>query len=69
MRIARMIIGALLLIAGGVWFLQGINVIPGSFIDLDLTADAPGDMGDLRRDHSFRGPHPHVWSQATPPID
>ena len=32
MRIARMIIGALLLIAGGVWFLQGINVIPGSFM-------------------------------------
>jgi len=32
MRIARMIIGALLLVCGGIWFLQGINVIPGSFM-------------------------------------
>jgi hypothetical protein len=32
MRIARKVIGALLIIAGGVWFLQGINVIPGSFM-------------------------------------
>jgi len=27
-----MIIGALLLVCGGIWFLQGINVIPGSFM-------------------------------------
>ena len=32
MRIVRRIIGALLTIAGGVWFLQGINFIPGSFM-------------------------------------
>ena len=32
MRIARRIIGALVTLAGGVWFLQGINVIPGSFM-------------------------------------
>jgi len=32
MRIARMIIGTLLLVCGGIWFLQGINVIPGSFM-------------------------------------
>jgi len=32
MRIARKIIGALLVISGGIWFLQGINVIPGSFM-------------------------------------
>lgn len=32
MVIARRIVGALLIIAGGVWFLQGINVIPGSFM-------------------------------------
>ena len=32
MRIARRIIGGLLIIAGGVFFLQGINVIPGSFM-------------------------------------
>ena len=32
MRIARKIIGALFVIAGGIWFLQGINIIPGSFM-------------------------------------
>ena len=32
MRIALSIAGVLLLISGGVWFLQGINVIPGSFM-------------------------------------
>ena len=32
MRIARRIIGGLLIIAGGVFFLQGINIIPGSFM-------------------------------------
>lgn len=32
MRIALNVAGVLLLISGGVWFLQGINVIPGSFM-------------------------------------
>ena len=32
MRILSNVIGALLLLSGGVWFLQGINVIPGSFM-------------------------------------
>jgi hypothetical protein len=32
MRIARKIIGALLILVGAVWFLQGINIIPGSFM-------------------------------------
>ena len=32
MRILLNIIGALLLVSGGVWFLQGINVIPGSYM-------------------------------------
>ena len=32
MRILLNIIGAFLLLSGGVWFLQGINVIPGSFM-------------------------------------
>jgi hypothetical protein len=26
------IVGALLVLSGGVWFLQGINVLPGSFM-------------------------------------
>ncbi len=26
------ILGALLLLSGGIWFLQGINILPGSFM-------------------------------------
>ncbi|HZK78543.1 MAG TPA: hypothetical protein VFC35_06530 [Gemmatimonadaceae bacterium] len=32
MRIVLSIIGILLVICGGVWFLQGINILPGSFM-------------------------------------
>ena len=32
MRIALYVIGALCLLVGGVWFLQGVNVLPGSFM-------------------------------------
>jgi hypothetical protein len=32
MRIAANILGALLVLFGGIWFLQGINVLPGSFM-------------------------------------
>jgi len=32
MRIALSILGVLLMVSGGVWFLQGINIIPGSFM-------------------------------------
>ena len=32
MRIALNIAGALCVLMGGVWFLQGINVLPGSFM-------------------------------------
>ena len=32
MRIAFNIIGVLLVVSGSVWFLQGINVLPGSFM-------------------------------------
>lgn len=32
MRIALNFLGALLVLAGGVFFFQGINVIPGSFM-------------------------------------
>jgi hypothetical protein len=32
MRIALNVLGAFCLLSGGVWFLQGINVIPGSFM-------------------------------------
>jgi hypothetical protein len=32
MRIGLSVIGALCLLVGGVWFLQGVNVLPGSFM-------------------------------------
>ena len=32
MRILFNIVGVLCLLMGGVWFLQGINVLPGSFM-------------------------------------
>ena len=32
MRLILTVLGALLILAGGVWFLQGINILPGSFM-------------------------------------
>ena len=32
MRIALNLVSALLIFFGGVWFLQGVNVLPGSFM-------------------------------------
>ena len=32
MKTALTIVGVLCLLMGGVWFLQGINVLPGSFM-------------------------------------
>ena len=32
LRVALTIAGALFILTGGVWFLQGINVLPGSFM-------------------------------------
>jgi hypothetical protein len=32
MRMLMMIVGVLLVLMGGVWILQGINVLPGSFM-------------------------------------
>jgi hypothetical protein len=35
MKLILNIIGGLLILAGGVWFLQGINILPGSFMTGD----------------------------------
>jgi hypothetical protein len=32
MRIALYVVGVLCILVGGVWFLQGVNVFPGSFM-------------------------------------
>jgi uncharacterized membrane-anchored protein YitT (DUF2179 family) len=36
MRIGMAIPGVLMVLMGGVWFLQGINVLPGSFMTGEL---------------------------------
>jgi hypothetical protein len=36
MKIILNIAGILLILAGGVWFLQGINILPGSFMTGDI---------------------------------
>ena len=35
MKTALKIVGVLVFVAGGVWFLQGINVLPGSYMTGD----------------------------------
>jgi hypothetical protein len=37
MRTLRLVIGALAMVAGGVFFLQGIGVLPGSYMTGDPT--------------------------------
>ena len=32
MRVALIVVGVILMLVGAVWFLQGINVLPGSFM-------------------------------------
>jgi hypothetical protein len=32
MRVTQNIVGSLLVLVGAIWFLQGINVLPGSFM-------------------------------------
>lgn len=32
MRIGMAILGVVMILLGGIWFLQGINVLPGSFM-------------------------------------
>jgi hypothetical protein len=32
MALARKIVGGLMMLIGGIWFLQGVNVLPGSFM-------------------------------------
>jgi hypothetical protein len=36
MKIALNILGVLLVLFGAIWFLQGINVLPGSFMTGDI---------------------------------
>ncbi|MCX6067374.1 MAG: hypothetical protein NT121_16725 [Chloroflexi bacterium] len=36
MKITLNIVGSLLILAGAVWFLQGINILPGSFMTGDI---------------------------------
>jgi len=35
-KVVALIVGALAIILGGVWILQGLNVLPGSFMTGDI---------------------------------
>jgi hypothetical protein len=35
MKTVLYIVGGLLILSGGIWFLQGINILPGSFMSGD----------------------------------
>jgi hypothetical protein len=60
MRITLNIVAALLLLMGVTWLLQGINVLPGSF----MTGQTK--MGSLRR-HRYRSRHrPPATSEPLP---
>jgi hypothetical protein len=44
MRIALNVIGVLLVLVGGIWILQGINVLPGSFMTGQIKWAAYGGL-------------------------
>jgi len=35
LKIALKVLAVLLILAGGIWFLQGVNILPGSFMTGD----------------------------------
>ena len=53
---ARIVIGVLLVLVGAVWFLQGIDVLGGSFMTGDILWSVIGCADGLRR----RAAHPSV---------
>jgi hypothetical protein len=44
MKIGLSVVGVLLVLVGGIWFLQGINVLPGSFMTGDLRWSLNGGL-------------------------
>jgi hypothetical protein len=47
MRIALSIVGALLVCFGGVWVLQGVNVLPGSFMSGQMRRAVRGGIAAI----------------------
>jgi hypothetical protein len=47
MKIGLSIIGILLILVGGVWFLQGINILPGSYMTGDIRWSINGGIAIL----------------------
>ena len=47
MRIALNVIAVLLLFMGTIWFLQGINVLPGSFMSGQIRWAVYGGIADV----------------------
>ena len=47
MRMVMIVLGVLLVVAGATWFLQGINVLPGSFMTGDMRWAVYGGIAAL----------------------
>jgi hypothetical protein len=45
MKIVLNIVGIFLILAGGIWFLQGINILPGSFMTGQIQWAVNGGIG------------------------
>ena len=62
MRIVLNVVGALLMLIGAVWFFQGINVLPGSFMTGQTQCAVYGGVafavGVLALYGARRVPHP-----------
>ena len=61
MKLAATVIGVLAILLGGVWVLQGLNVLPGSFMTGDVRWAIYGSVLALA------GIALVVWSRRKPP--
>jgi hypothetical protein len=61
MKLAATVIGVLAVLLGGVWVLQGLNVLPGSFMTGDVRWAMYGSVLALA------GIALVVWSRRKPP--
>jgi hypothetical protein len=53
MRIALNIVGALLVLLGAIWFLQGISILPGSFMTGQIRWAVYGGIAVVREPRSW----------------
>ena len=56
MRITLNLVGVVLMLMGGIWFLQGINLLPGSFMTGQIQWAAARRVGELVGVHVIARP-------------